>query len=411
MMRRAGRFHGWRALGLAAMAALLGAGGLYIRNRVEDANQAIAARGLVQQIVSADTARVPDIIRAIKGSDRRWTDPELRQIVSDASENSKEKLHASLALLAVEPGQAEYLYHRLLRADTNELPVIRTALVGHQAELVERLWAVLENTETSADQRFCAACALAGYVPGANEQRWLSASGFITERLLESVIKNPSEYTPLLEMLRPIRERLLASLSSIFRDGQRSETERSFATNILTDYASDQPEVLADLLLDAGPKAFSVLFPLARDRQAETVPLFQAEIGKRGTYDGNDLSGDASLAVVEEAKDRLAARQARAAVALVRLGRANEVWTLLQHSTDPRLRSFIINWLNPLGAPREPIAEELDRLDALARGQKPHDTRKMDAVLFDPVNSARRRSYWPWVPTAQEPASPPLASR
>ena len=54
--------------------------------------------------------------------------------------------------------------------------------------------------------------------------------------------------------------------------------------------------------------------------------------------------------VAEEAKDRLAERQARAAVALVRLGHAEEVWPLLQHSPDPRLRSFIVNWLNPLGA-------------------------------------------------------------
>ena len=65
----------------------------------------------------------------------------------------------------------------------------------------------------------------------------------------------------------------------------------------------------------------------------------------------------------EEAKDRLAERQARAAVALVRLGHADEVWPLLRHSADPRLRSFIVNWLNPLGADPKAIVAELDRLD------------------------------------------------
>ena len=54
--------------------------------------------------------------------------------------------------------------------------------------------------------------------------------------------------------------------------------------------------------------------------------------------------------VSESAKDELAERQARAAVALVRLGHAGDVWPLLRHSADPRLRSFIVNWLNPLGA-------------------------------------------------------------
>ena len=54
--------------------------------------------------------------------------------------------------------------------------------------------------------------------------------------------------------------------------------------------------------------------------------------------------------VQEDVKDRLAERQARAAVAFVWMGKAEEVWPLLRHSADPRLRSFIVNWLNPLGA-------------------------------------------------------------
>ena len=306
MMKRTGRFHGLRSFGLATVAALLAAAGLNVRNRVVEANQATAARGLVRQIVSADTAKVPDIIRAIETSDRRWTDPELRQIGAEAAYNSKEKLHASLALLPAEPGQAEYLYRRLLNANPSELPVIRTALDGHQAELVEKLWAVLENTQASPDQRFCAACALAGYVPETTFQRWLSASGFITERLLASVIKNPSEYAPLLETLRPIHTRLLAPLSATFRDEQRSETERSFTTNILTDYASDQPAVLADLLMDSGTKAYSAFFPIAQGREADTVPLFQAEIAKKATYEWNDPPRDASWAALEAtAKSRI----------------------------------------------------------------------------------------------------------
>ena len=65
--------------------------------------------------------------------------------------------------------------------------------------------------------------------------------------------------------------------------------------------------------------------------------------------------------ISEETKDQLAERQARAAVALVRLGKAEEIWPLLRHSADPRLRSFIINWLSPLGADPSTIAAELER--------------------------------------------------
>ena len=39
--------------------------------------------------------------------------------------------------------------------------------------------------------------------------------------------------------------------------------------------------------------------------------------------------------VSESAKDELAERQARAAIALVRLGHAGDVWPLLRHGADP----------------------------------------------------------------------------
>jgi tetratricopeptide (TPR) repeat protein len=68
--------------------------------------------------------------------------------------------------------------------------------------------------------------------------------------------------------------------------------------------------------------------------------------------------------VQEDVKDRLAERQARAAIALARLGKPEEIWPLLRHSADPRLRSFIINWLNPLAADPKLIAAELARLNS-----------------------------------------------
>jgi serine/threonine protein kinase/formylglycine-generating enzyme required for sulfatase activity/tetratricopeptide (TPR) repeat protein len=105
--------------------------------------------------------------------------------------------------------------------------------------------------------------------------------------------------------------------------------------------------------------------------------------------------------VPEEAKDRLAERQARAAVALVRLGDAEAIWPLLRHSADPRLRSFIINLLSPLGADPRTVAAELDHLgDAAApspgpaergaAGRRPVEGSGMDAILFRPETSIRR---------------------
>ena len=59
-------------------------------------------------------------------------------------------------------------------------------------------------------------------------------------------------------------------------------------------------------------------------------------------------------------------RQARAAIALIRLGHASEIWPLLRHSAAPHLRSYLINWFSPLGVESGLIAEELGRIDSQA---------------------------------------------
>ncbi|MFI5458006.1 MAG: hypothetical protein ACHRXM_21410, partial [Isosphaerales bacterium] len=118
-------------------------------------------------------------------------------------------------------------------------------------------------------------------------------------------------------------------------------------------FAGDDPDLVADLMMAAGAESYSILFPIAQRQAPRFLPLFQAEIARQ--------AGDPEVS--EGDKDQLAMRQARAAIALVRLGKAEEVFPLLRHSSDPRLRSFILNWLNPLGADPKVLAGELDRLD------------------------------------------------
>ena len=74
MMKRAGRLHGLRVLGLTAVAAVLLAVGLVIRDRVVETNRSTAAHGLVQQLLKADTVQAPQNIQAL-ASYRQWADP------------------------------------------------------------------------------------------------------------------------------------------------------------------------------------------------------------------------------------------------------------------------------------------------------------------------------------------------
>jgi formylglycine-generating enzyme required for sulfatase activity len=129
--------------------------------------------------------------------------------------------------------------------------------------------------------------------------------------------------------------------------------------------------VLADLLMDADGKPFAVLFErLKAHPQAAT--LLEAE-----------LAGKA-------ADESRAQRQARAAVALVRMGRAEAVWPLLQHSPDPSVRSYLVHWLKLLGADPTVL---MTRLEDLAHESAPPPDQgrdRMEAILFDPVTSVRR---------------------
>ena len=132
---------------------------------------------------------------------------------------------------------------------------------NHQAP-VDRLWKVLDDPKTDPDR-----AVPGGVCPGECGGRPWSRSGgmqcpaFVSDRLLASVLKNPSHYPPLIKTLRPVRDRLVAPLSRTFRDQGKPESERSLATSILSDYAADRPDVLADLLMDAAPPQFAILFP------------------------------------------------------------------------------------------------------------------------------------------------------
>jgi len=328
---------------------------------------------LVEVIRVAETKNVLPLVKQLAGRGL-WGAKELfYQIIKKSDGDCKECLHASLALLPEDEGQVDYLFHRLLEASPTELPVIRDALGPYQERLVERLWRVLEQPE---DEGRClqAASALALY--DRSIPRWKNVGGKVAQALVKVNVVFLGSW---LVALRPAQGELTAPLAAIFRDKKQSETERSLAMNILADYASDQPTLLADLLMDAEENQFADLFDKLKTHQDLAVPVLEAELARKPAPDAT-----------ADAQDQLAQRQARAAVALVSLGQGEKVWTLLRYSPDPSVRSYIVNWLKPLGA--EPKAL-MTKLEGLAHDPVsiPKDGKsRMDAILFHPETSMRR---------------------
>jgi hypothetical protein len=208
------------------------------------------------------------------------------------------------------------------------------------------LWQVVEADEKGGkSRRLRAASALAKY--DAASPRWGKAGSLVVNDLVQ---ENPIFLGNWSEAFRPVKQWMLDPLSEFFRDRRQDRaTERILASNLLADYAADRPDVLADLIMDADEKQFAILYPKITGSSEIAARLFRGEIEQ-----------DLSSLTDDSAKERQAKRQANSAVALLRLGRPEDVWPLLKHSPDPRVRSYIIHRFGPLGASPKEIIKRLE---------------------------------------------------
>jgi formylglycine-generating enzyme required for sulfatase activity len=293
---------------------------------------------LLERLLDANTNEVSAIVEDIAGY-RRWIDPLLRdaQVQAAQDKDRRKLLHTSLALLPVDASQVHHLYTRLIDAEPGDVPVIRDALAPHKEQLVDRLWAEVEAPEKGKEsQRLRAAAALAKYDP--QSETWAKAQ----EAVGNDLVAVPAVYLAIwMDSLRPVRNKLLPHLLAVYRDAARRDVERSLATDILADYAADQPQLLADLLMDADDQQFLVIYPRFKEQEEGGLSLLTDELNKK-------LPSD--LPSSDEKREQLAKRQANAAVALLRMNQAEKVWPLLKHSPDPRVRSYLIHRLIPLGS-------------------------------------------------------------
>jgi formylglycine-generating enzyme required for sulfatase activity len=289
----------------------------------------VRAGSLVEKLSAAAAEDVPKIIEDL-GPYRRWAMPYLRRMAEEAGAGPKEELRARLALSESDSSQVESLSRMLLDAEPQEALLIVHALHSHRDELKESFWKALGET-ASSKARLRLACALAAFDP--QDARWLNIAPAVAGLL---VTENSLHLHLWTKAFADVRGFLAEPLGKIFRDPEKP-AERSVAGNLLAAYVADQPEVLTGLLLDADAGQYRDLFPLLRAHKDPAVAIFQEELQK-------------GLPVEQQvgARDALARRQARAAVALLQLGRQEAVWPLLRHGPDPSRRSHLVHALGRL---------------------------------------------------------------
>jgi formylglycine-generating enzyme required for sulfatase activity len=300
----------------------------------------VRADHLVQQLVSADIGKVDGIIDELAHC-RRWADPKLRALVAEPGP-PKAKLHASLALLPVDPGQVAYLEEQLLEAGPDEALVIARRLSGtdHHREVASRLRALLE-TEPSPHRRFRAICALAVLDPGRDWARW-------RDELADGLVKqHPADAKKWLRLIRRVALILNESLEEVFLDPGRPESERSLAASLHTTTSlagggASALEKLMNYVLEVEGEPYDIMNWWFLAGGGEAAALVHEELDRRTPADPRAVAS-------------LARRQAHAAVVLLQLEerdsrrgpldrgervRADRLWRLLRDSPDPRLRGL-----------------------------------------------------------------------
>jgi serine/threonine protein kinase len=314
MMHRATRYHVIGGLLTAAILMLLSLACWGGYGRLE-------AQHLRNRLLEAKTADVPGIIKEIAAF-RAWLDPLLREAYAEAeraksADDGRRQLHASLALLAWDSGQAPYLYERMLTSDPQELGVIRNALEPYKSQFIQPLWSELEDG-TNPARRIRAACALASYDP--SDPQWAQHGTFLVQTL---VSENALLLNSWKELLEPVRDLMLRSLADAVTDNRWGDAQRRTITDLYQGFGTGQAEAFA---------------PLEEKLAAGNQPI------------------DPGRDRVAEAK-----RQANVAASLVALGRPEKVWPLLVHSEDPTLRSYLIERLGTSGVDAHTLKQRLDQ--------------------------------------------------
>jgi formylglycine-generating enzyme required for sulfatase activity len=288
MMRKAGRLHALRAAALLVLLLLLGWGGY-------EGYGALRADYLVQSLITADTADVPGLVGQVS-SYRRWANGRLLHHLQNSAEDSKEHLHASLALLPIDASQAEPLGDRLLAAkQPAEVKAIRTVLHEYAPDSATRFWPVLGNEGEDRSHRLRAACALAPFA--ADDTRWAAVGDQVVLSLGGESVAFLGEWAALLQ---PVRGQLVPHL--------------------------------VRRLVQADASAFPAFLAVLSVYPEEAVAELHVQ-----------LQRVAPATAKQEEKQLLAQEQAQAAVALLRLGQAGRVWPLFHQGADPTCRTYLIH--------------------------------------------------------------------
>jgi eukaryotic-like serine/threonine-protein kinase len=151
------------------------------------------------------------------------------------------------------------------------------------------------------------------------------------------------------DLLFPVREDLLPSLTLVLRERDGSEKSLN-AAFVLGEYFSDRPDLLADLLWESDARQAGHLARAMRTQGYRVERRLLGMLSGQLPEDGHLKSGD------ERARGR-----ANAALVLIALGDKERWWTVLERTDDLQTRTDLIHGMMPAGVSSTEIVERIGR--------------------------------------------------
>ncbi len=333
---------------VAAILALSVLGYLGYEERLRQSRRLIGAMARVDALETAQTQALPMIVRQLSPDLGLVRDRLVPMAAGDGSgRDGRRRLPAALALLAVDPSQAEFLTRYLLTVEPGpaEVLVVREALAEEdpRASVAVLREPLATNPTELTDPQLRAAGALALLDPPSASR--VELAGPLARKL---VTENPLLLGTWSEVFQPVSRVLIEPLRALFADTSRPEW-RDRAFRLLLQFVDrpespSRPEDLAALLADADPDRAHLVIgrldgPLERARAIAALAPLLDDVARYDAFK--------------------AARQGRIATALILLGEAGRVWPLFIQRDDPSVRTELVHDLARYGVDAEKVVGRL----------------------------------------------------
>ena len=273
---------------------------------------------MVRVVEALAPERVPERLTELDYS-RGSLLEQLVDSLNDSPPDSPRRLNLSMALVSQDDGQLAYLVDAAAKGTPAEVTAIREVLAPYADSVVDALWQML-----SVDGEHVLPCAAAlATLDHDNEPKWKEFSPLICRRLTEhrlaAVIWEKS--------LGQAMDRLSVDLIDLMDATDNADVRTQVASLLLSHL--DDPELLAEAVLVSEPEEFRTLVKKF-EATGEALQTAEPELKR-------------SLPDQELERERVARRQANAAVLALRAKRTDLVRPFFLELRDPRVQSWIVH--------------------------------------------------------------------